>query len=128
MVVSHCRHQDQRSPRRNWLGTHKTPALKIELQSLEAHGPNPDLEDALQAAVKGRANALITIGSSLLSRYPKRIADLAIKNRLPAMCDRTDYVEAGGLVSYSANDVESYRRAATYVDKSSKALSLVTCL
>jgi putative tryptophan/tyrosine transport system substrate-binding protein len=33
------------------------------------------------------------------------------------MCDRTDYVQAGGLVSYSANDVESYRRAAIYVDK-----------
>jgi ABC-type uncharacterized transport system substrate-binding protein len=74
------------------------PALKIELQSLEVHGPNPDLEGALQAAVKGRANALITIGSSLLSRYPKQIADLAIKSRLPAMCDRIDYVEAGGLV------------------------------
>jgi len=93
------------------------PALKIELQSLEVHGPNPDLEGALQAAFKGRANALITIGSSLLSRYPKQIADLAIKSRLPAMCDRIDFVEAGGLVSYSANDVESFRRAAPYVEK-----------
>jgi putative ABC transport system substrate-binding protein len=93
------------------------PALNIELQPLEIHGPNPDLEGAVQAAVKGHANALITIGSSLLSRYPKQIADLAIKNRLPVMCDRTDYVQAGGLVSYSANDVESNRRAAIYVDK-----------
>src|SRR5215471_8212950 len=39
------------------------PALKIELQSLGVHGPNPDLEGAVQAAVNGRANALITIGS-----------------------------------------------------------------
>ena len=90
---------------------------KIQLQSLEVRGPNPDLEGAFQAAAKGRASALITVRNSLLNRYPKRIADLAIKNRLPSMCEGSDYVEAGGLVSYAANDAENFRRAATYVDK-----------
>jgi putative ABC transport system substrate-binding protein len=92
-------------------------SLKIHLQSLELRGPNPDFEGAFQTAAKGRANALITIRSSLLNRYPKRIADLAIKNRLPSLCEGSEYVEAGGLMSYSANDAENYRRAATYVDK-----------
>ena len=43
-----------------------------------------------------------------------RIMELAIKNRLPAMCESTDYVEVGGLASYSANFSEVFRRAATY--------------
>ena len=46
-------------------------ALKIQLQSLEVRGPNPDFEGAFQAAAKGRANALITIRTALLVRYPK---------------------------------------------------------
>jgi putative tryptophan/tyrosine transport system substrate-binding protein len=72
-------------------------APKIQLQSLELRGPNPDLEGAFQAAAKGRVNALITIGNSLLNRYQKQIAELAIKNRLPSMCDVDDWVEAAGL-------------------------------
>jgi ABC-type uncharacterized transport system substrate-binding protein len=91
--------------------------LKIQIQSLEVRGPKPDLEGAFQAAVKGRADALITITDALINRYPKQIANLAIKNRLPSMCERNDYVEAGCLMSYSASDAEIYRRAATYVDK-----------
>jgi putative tryptophan/tyrosine transport system substrate-binding protein len=92
-------------------------ALKIQLQSLEVRGPNPDFEGAFQAATKGRASALITVRNSVLNRYPKQIANLAIKSRLPSMSEGSEYVEAGGLMSYSANDAESYRRAATYVDK-----------
>jgi putative tryptophan/tyrosine transport system substrate-binding protein len=92
-------------------------ALKIPLQSLEVHSPNPDFDGAFRDAAKGRSNALITVRNSLLSRYQKRIADLAIKNRLPSMFEGIDYVEAGGLMSYSANDDDLYRRAAWYVDK-----------
>jgi putative tryptophan/tyrosine transport system substrate-binding protein len=92
-------------------------ALKIPLQSLEVRGPNPDLEGAFRQAVKGRANALITITTATLSPYRKEIAHLAIVNRLPSMYERSDYVQAGGLMSYSADDLESFRRAAVYVDK-----------
>jgi putative tryptophan/tyrosine transport system substrate-binding protein len=92
-------------------------ALKIQLQSLEVRGPSPDFDGAFQAAAKERADALITITDALLNRYSKRIADLAVKNRTPSMCERRDYVEAGCLMLYSANDAEVYRRAATYVDK-----------
>ena len=57
------------------------------------------------------------IRTALLLRYPKRIADLAIKKRLPSMSEGSEFVEAGGLMSYAANDAESFRRAAVYVDK-----------
>ena len=92
-------------------------ALKIQLQSLEVRGPNPDLEGAFQAAAKGRTNALITVTGTLLFRYPKRIADLAVKNRLPSMYEGRAWVEDGGLMSYSTNDLEVFRRAAVFVDK-----------
>jgi putative tryptophan/tyrosine transport system substrate-binding protein len=92
-------------------------ALKIQLQSLEVRGPNPDFEGAFQAATKGRVNALITVRAAVLNRYAKQIADLAIKNRLPSMHEQSQYVEAGGLMSYSTNDAESFKRAAVYVDK-----------
>jgi len=75
------------------------------------------LKGAFQAAAKGRVNALVTINTPVLNRQQKQIVDLAIKNRLPLMCERIEYVEAGGLVSYSANDAESFRRAAYYVDR-----------
>jgi putative ABC transport system substrate-binding protein len=92
-------------------------ALKIPLQSLEVRGPDPDLDGAFRAAKKGRASAVIIIGNSLLNRYRKRIADLAIKHRLPSMYESSQWVEIGGLISYSTNDAESYRRAAYYVDR-----------
>jgi len=92
-------------------------ALKIQLQSLEVRDPNPDFEAAFQSAAKGRTSALITVTNANLFRNQKRIADLAIKNRLPSMYEGSTWVEAGGLMSYSTNDLEVYRRAATYVDK-----------
>ena len=92
-------------------------ALKIQLQSLEVRGPKPDLKGAFQAAAKGRTTALITITNPALNSYTTRIAELAIKNRLPSMYEASRYVEAGGLVSYSANEGENYRRVAYYVDR-----------
>lgn len=91
--------------------------LKIQVQSLEVRGPNPDLDGAFLDAAKGRASAIITARSTALIPYPKRIAALALKNRLPSMFEDREYVEVGGLMSYSADDAESFRRAATYVDK-----------
>jgi len=92
-------------------------ALKLQLQSLEVRGANPDLEGAFQAARKGNARALITITNSPLFRNAKRITDLAIKNRLPSMFEGTTWVENGGLMSYSAHELDLFRRAATFVDK-----------
>ena len=92
-------------------------ALKIQLQSLDVRGPTPDLDRAFQTAAKGRANALIAVTTAALFLRQKRIADLAIKNRLPSLYQGSTWVEAGGLMSYSTDNLAIYRRAATYVDK-----------
>jgi len=92
-------------------------ALKISLHSLEVRDLNPDLEGAFHAAAKERVSALIVVRTGGFFRYPKRIADLAIKNRLPSMHEGSEFVEAGGLMSYAASYVDAYRRAAVHVDK-----------
>ncbi|HEY6365847.1 MAG TPA: ABC transporter substrate-binding protein [Candidatus Binatia bacterium] len=92
-------------------------ALKITLQSLAVRGPHPEFEGTFQAAAKERASTLLTIRDALINRYRKRVVDRAIRNRLPSMYEGSEYVDDGGLMSYAASDVESYRRAAIYVDK-----------
>jgi putative ABC transport system substrate-binding protein len=96
--------------------------LKLQVQSLEVRGPKPDFEAAFQAATKGRLSAVIVIRGRLLNGYTKRVAELSIKNRLPSIHERSDNVEVGGLMSYAASDIESFRRAATYVDKILKGM------
>ena len=92
-------------------------SLKIKLQSLEVRDANPDFEGAFKAAITGRASALIEISSSVFNRHARRIADLAIKNRLPSMCEGSEFVKAGCLMSYSSSNAEIFRRLAVYVDK-----------
>ena len=92
-------------------------ALKLQLQSLEVRQEHPDVEAAFHTAFKARAEALITITVASLFLKQKQIADLAVKNRLPTMFHGSTWVDAGGLLSYSTNDIHALRRAATYVDK-----------
>ena len=75
------------------------------------------MDGAFQAAAKERADALIVVRNTTVARHSKRIVDFAIKNRLPSMWDGSEFVEAGGLMSYTGDDPANYRRAATYVDK-----------
>jgi putative tryptophan/tyrosine transport system substrate-binding protein len=91
--------------------------LKLQLQSLKIRGQSPDLDGAFQAAVKARVGAIIPIRSVELTRHINRVTELAIKNRIPSMCERSEYVESGCLMSYAANDADQFRRAAVYVDK-----------
>jgi putative tryptophan/tyrosine transport system substrate-binding protein len=92
-------------------------ALKINVQSLDVRGLNPDIEGVIQNAAKGRANAVITITNANLFRHQRRIAELATENRLPSIFEGHTWVEQGGLMSYSANDLDAFRRAAFYIDK-----------
>jgi ABC-type uncharacterized transport system substrate-binding protein len=92
-------------------------ALKVKFHSLEVRGPNPDVDGAFQAGAKARVSALVAITNPVLLPYQNRIAELATKNRLPSMGERSEYVEAGGLMSYATNDAEQWRHAAVYVDK-----------
>jgi putative ABC transport system substrate-binding protein len=90
-------------------------AFKLELQSLEVRGPNPDFATAFQAAKTARVEALIVVGNALMYQHAKQIFELATKNRLPSMTEERRYVDAGGLVSYGANAADLYRRVAEYV-------------
>src|SRR5262245_56320461 len=92
-------------------------ALKIPIQTLLVQSPNPDIESAFREARKGRVTALVAARNSVIAPYTKKIADLSMKDRLPSMLERSDYADLGGLMSYGTNDAESFRRAATYVDK-----------
>ena len=92
-------------------------ALKIGLQSVGVRKPKPDFAGVFRAAIKERSNALIVVRNPLITSNQKQIADLAIKNRLPTMNETSDFVESGGLASYSSSDADQFRRAAVYVDK-----------
>jgi putative ABC transport system substrate-binding protein len=91
-------------------------ALRLKLQRLEVRVP-ADFEGAFEAAIRQRAGALITPGDPLVANRPRMVADLALKYRLPTLADNKEFVEAGGLLSLGPDLVESYRRAATQVDK-----------
>ena len=89
----------------------------MPVQSLAVRGSEPDFEGAIQEAADKRASALITITSTTTFGRRRSIVELAMKHRLPSMFEGASWVEAGGLMSYSTNDAEVYRRAAQYVDK-----------
>ena len=75
------------------------------------------VEAAFGTIMRERAGALIVLPDGLFLLQAPRIAELAVKNRLPSMVSSREYVEAGGLMSYAQNIAERFRRAATYVDK-----------
>jgi ABC-type uncharacterized transport system substrate-binding protein len=90
--------------------------LGLQLHSMEVSSADK-FEDRFKEATKARSAALAVTLSALISSNQKRITDLAAKNRLPAMYPRGDFVASGGLMSYGADQIEPYRRAAVYVDK-----------
>jgi putative ABC transport system substrate-binding protein len=91
-------------------------AMGVRLLSLEASQAS-DLEKVFEAARKGRAEALIVTGSPLYYGLRVRIADLALKHRLPASYWLPAFVDAGGLMTYGPSDTEYYRQPAVFVDK-----------
>jgi putative ABC transport system substrate-binding protein len=92
-------------------------SLGVQLQSLEVRAPNPDFAGAFSAITRHRADALLTLSQPLIRVYRKQIVDFTTNRRMPAIFHTREFVEAGGLMSYAANDAELYRRAAIYVDK-----------
>jgi putative tryptophan/tyrosine transport system substrate-binding protein len=90
-------------------------AFKLELRSLEVRGPHPDFSGAFQAAKSERVDALIVVANPLMGQRAKQVFELTTKNRLPTMTEGTEYVKAGGLISYGANLPDLYQRAAGYV-------------
>ena len=91
-------------------------ALKIQLQYLDVRDPK-DIANSFQSASKQRAGAVLVLTSPVMTAHRTEVINLAAENRLPAMYFRSDFVEAGGLMTYSVNYNDLARRAATYVDK-----------
>jgi putative ABC transport system substrate-binding protein len=90
--------------------------LGVQVQSLEVRSPN-DIDRAFEAATKAQAGALVVTQQSPITINPKRVAELAAKRRLPAIYTETEWVHAGGLMSYGPSIPDLYRRSADYVDK-----------
>jgi putative ABC transport system substrate-binding protein len=91
-------------------------ALGVRLQVVEARGPE-DFDRAFSDMTKGRAGALAVLATPVFDSNRRRLVDLAAKARLPTVYSYRSYVEAGGLMSYGPDLADSFRRAATYVDK-----------
>jgi putative ABC transport system substrate-binding protein len=72
---------------------------------------------AFSDMTSARVGALTLLPSAMFLREHRRLVDLAAKNRLPAVYPQREFVDAGGLMSYGANQPDLFRRAATYVDK-----------
>jgi putative ABC transport system substrate-binding protein len=94
------------------------PARKMGLQlhSLEVRTLN-ELEKAFDAAIKARASSLNILPAPVFAANLKRVADLATRNRMPSIYQLSEFVDAGGLLSYGPDRAASFRRAASYVDK-----------
>jgi putative tryptophan/tyrosine transport system substrate-binding protein len=90
--------------------------LGLQLQSLPVRSAN-DFDSAFGAALRERADALITSPNPLLNTHHKRIVDFTAKNRLPAIHSNPVFVHAGGLMSYAPDINANFRRAAIIVDK-----------
>jgi putative ABC transport system substrate-binding protein len=91
-------------------------ALGVRLQVVEARGPD-DFDRAFSEITRARASALTVFGSSMFFSERRRLVDLAAKNRLPAVYQWREGVDAGGLMAYGPNIPDLFRRAAGYVDK-----------
>jgi putative ABC transport system substrate-binding protein len=91
-------------------------AFGIKLQYLEVLDPK-DIESVFGAAHKQLADAVLVLGGPAFNSRRRQIAELAIKNQLPAMYFATEFVREGGLMSYGVSITDLFRRAATYVDK-----------
>jgi len=90
--------------------------LGLQLQSLDVQSANA-LEGAFKGATRGGANALVLLASVPVSNHLRQVADFAVRNRLASIYDRSDFVDAGGLMSYGTHLPEMFRRALIYVDK-----------
>jgi putative ABC transport system substrate-binding protein len=90
-------------------------SLKLTIQSWEVRGTD-DFEKVFAALSKERPDGLYVPSGPLMNANRKRIVGFALKSRLPSMGTR-EYVDAGGLMSYAADEADSYRRVAYYVDK-----------
>jgi putative ABC transport system substrate-binding protein len=91
-------------------------AFGVKLRYLDVLDPR-DIETAFRNASTDRADAALVLGGPVFNSRRTQVADLAAKNRLPAVYGQPEFMDAGGLMFYGASITDMFRRAATYVDK-----------
>jgi len=90
--------------------------LGLQLHSMEVSSANK-YEEAFKEAIKARSGALAVLSSPLASSNQEQIAELAARNRLPAIYVQSSFITIGGLMSYGPDQTERYRRVAVFLDK-----------
>jgi putative ABC transport system substrate-binding protein len=91
-------------------------AFGVKLKSLDVQNAS-DIEAGFLSAGKDRCDAVLVLGSQVVTSHAKQFAAIAVKSRLPAIYWSPEFVQAGGLLSYSVNINDLFRRSAIYVDK-----------
>jgi putative ABC transport system substrate-binding protein len=92
------------------------PTLRVSLQSLEVRDAN-EFERAFDSMTRARADGLIVLSDTFATFHRARLVELAAKHQLPTIYGHSQYIEAGGLLSYGPSLTDTYRHAASYVDK-----------
>jgi putative ABC transport system substrate-binding protein len=95
--------------------------LGVVLQDRGVRDPN-ELDVVFGAMIKDRPDAFLALMDPVLNSYRKRILDFLAQNRIPAMFQDKEWVEAGGLISYGSNFPDAFRRAAILMDKVLKGI------
>jgi putative tryptophan/tyrosine transport system substrate-binding protein len=91
-------------------------ALKLTLQPWEVR-TSEDFDTVFAAMGKQRPDGLYVTPTPLMANNLRRIAGLALKSRLPSVYGNKEFADAGGLMYYGADQAESYKRAAYFVDR-----------
>jgi putative tryptophan/tyrosine transport system substrate-binding protein len=92
-------------------------ALKLKLEEIDTQPDAKGLEGGFKTAKQKQVGAIMTMVGRRFFAERKRIVELAVKYRLPAIYPDREFVDEGGLMSYGADSTDLYRRAAVYVDK-----------
>lgn len=101
-----------------FLQTVQTAAQRTNAKILPVEARTaPEIEKAFSTMTRDKAGAVMVPRDALLIQQARKIAELAAKNRLLSIAAFPEFVEAGGLMSYGSDNVDTFRRAATYVDK-----------
>ena len=93
------------------------PVLKLKLEVIKTEATAKGLESAFRTAKQKQVGAIMTGTGRLFFSERKRIVELAVKYRLPAIYPQKEFVDEGGLMSYGVDYYDLYRRAAVYVDR-----------
>ena len=91
-------------------------ALALSLQDRGVKDPN-ELDTVFAVMTKDRPDGFLALMDPVLNAYRKRIIDFLVQHRMPAMFENSDWVDAGGLISYGPSFPATYRRAAVLMDK-----------